>query len=128
MVRGENPHIYGDGETTRDFCYIDNVVQANLLAATAGKTASNAVYNIAVGNRTSLNELLDAIRAALGACGKRVEPDPVYEDFRAGDVRHSLANIDKAARELGYAPEFRIREGLQIAMPWYLRFIGETSA
>ena len=121
MVRGEPVHINGDGETSRDFCFIDNAVQANLLAATADEGARGEVYNVAVGDRTTLNELFYALRDALGSEGVDYALDPVYRDFRPGDVRHSQADISKAARQLGYAPEYCIREGIQRAMPWYLR-------
>ena len=121
MVRGEPVHINGDGETSRDFCFIDNAVQANLLAATAEEGARGEVYNVAVGDRTTLNELFYALRDALSGQGVDYALDPVYRDFRPGDVRHSQADIGKATQQLGYAPEYRIREGIQRAMPWYLR-------
>ncbi|MAL96511.1 MAG: Vi polysaccharide biosynthesis UDP-N-acetylglucosaminuronic acid C-4 epimerase TviC [Haliea sp.] len=121
MVRGEPVHINGDGETSRDFCFIDNAVQANLLAVTAEEGARGEVYNVAVGDRTTLNDLFFALRDALARQGVDYALEPVYRDFRPGDVRHSQADISKAARQLGYAPEFRIREGIQCAMPWYLR-------
>lgn len=121
MVRGEPVQINGDGETSRDFCFIENAVQANMLAATAEQGARGEVYNVAVGDRTTLNELFFALRDALASEGVDYPFDPVYRDFRPGDVRHSQADISKAARQLGYAPEFRIREGIQCAMPWYLR-------
>lgn len=121
MVRGESVHINGDGETSRDFCFIDNAVEANLLAATAEEGARGEVYNVAVGDRTTLNQLFFALRDALASEGVDYLLDPVYRDFRPGDVRHSQADIGKAARQLGYAPEYRIRDGIQRAMPWYLR-------
>lgn len=120
MVRGENVFINGDGETSRDFCFIENAVQANLLAATAEDSAKNEVYNVAVGNRTTLNDLFAALKSALAENGVVYDKEPVYRDFRPGDVRHSQADIGKAADKLGYAPEFRIREGIAKAMPWYL--------
>jgi UDP-N-acetylglucosamine 4-epimerase len=121
MLAGEAVTIYGDGETTRDFCYIANVVQANLLAATvAAPDALNQVYNVAVGGRLSLNDLeaqlRDLVRERLG----RAElPPPRYEDFRPGDVRHSQADIGKARRLLGFAPTHDVRAGLREALPWY---------
>ena len=120
MLRGESVHIHGDGETTRDFCYIDNVVQANLLAATAGDAASNQVYNVAVGGRLSLNDLAQALRELIAARhpGHTVPP-PTHGAFRDGDVRHSQANVDKARRLLGYAPTHDVRTGLSQALPWY---------
>src|SRR5690554_6492592 len=121
MVRGEDLFINGDGETSRDFCFIENAVQANLLAAVADDSAKNQVYNVAVGDRTTLNDLFSALKAALAENGVVYEKEPVYRDFRPGDVRHSQADIGKAAGKLGYAPEFRIFEGIAKAMPWYLK-------
>lgn len=120
MVRGEDVFINGDGDTSRDFCFIENAVQANLLAATAEDSAKNEVYNVAVGDRTTLNDLFTALKSALAENGVVYGKEPVYRDFRPGDVRHSQADIGKAARKLGYTPEFRIVEGIAKAMPWYL--------
>ncbi len=122
MIRGETLFINGTGETSRDFCYIDNTVQANILAAcTDNDAAVNQVYNVAYGERTSLNELFDMIR-------KRVAPfhsaaavaKPEYRDFRAGDVLHSLANIDKIKDCLGYTPEYSVQTGMDAAARWYV--------
>jgi UDP-N-acetylglucosamine 4-epimerase len=123
LLRGETVYINGDGETSRDFCYIDNTVQANLLAACAGeKAAMNQVCNIAVGDRTSLNELFHLIRDAVAKVYPQVQGvQPVYRDFRAGDVRHSLADIGKAKRLLGYVPTHTIRTGMLEAAEWYIR-------
>ncbi|MEA1081439.1 NAD-dependent epimerase/dehydratase family protein [Marinobacter qingdaonensis] len=121
MVRGEDVWINGDGETSRDFCFVENAVQANLLAATVDEPAKNEVYNVAVGDRTTLNRLFSALKGALAENGVRYDKPPVYRDFRPGDVRHSQADIGKAATQLGYAPEFRITEGIAKAMPWYLK-------
>ena len=123
MINGENVFINGDGETSRDFCFIDNTVQANILAATASDEAKNQVYNVAVGDRTTLNELYRAIQVALAENEVQFERDPVYRDFRAGDVRHSQASIAKIQQHLGYAPEFKIAEGIQLAMHWYVNNI-----
>jgi UDP-N-acetylglucosamine 4-epimerase len=122
MIDQEDLFINGDGETSRDFCYIDNAVQANLLAATAANPeATNQVYNVAVGDRTSLNQLFSKIRDILAERFSYLnELAPVYRDFRAGDVRHSLANIDKAKSLLGYQPSHNIDEGLTEAMSWYI--------
>ena len=124
MIRGETVWINGDGETSRDFCYIANAVQSNLLAATAEHPdAANQSYNVAVGDRTTLNDLFEAIRSALEPRYPYLKDSkPGYRDFRAGDVRHSLADIGKARRLLGYAPTHRIKEGLAEAMDWYVRF------
>ena len=126
LIKGEAVRINGDGETSRDFCYVANVVQANLLAATATKPkAVNQVYNIAVGARTTLNQLFELLVDGLtpdAPVEKR--PKPVYSDFRAGDVRHSHADISKAKRLLGYRPTHRIDQGLSEAMVWYRKNVG----
>ena len=122
MVEGQPVLINGDGETSRDFCYIDNAVQANLLAATAeNPEAANQVYNVAVGDRTSLNELFEHLRAELAPrYGHLTNLRPVHRDSRAGDVRHSLADIGKARRLLGYQPTHRVGDGLREAIDWYV--------
>lgn len=124
MIKGEDVFINGDGETSRDFCFIENTIQMNILAATAPNEVKNEVYNVAVGDRTSLNELYAAIRKALNDLGVHVRLEPMYRDFRVGDVRHSQADIDKAMKKLGYYPEFPIIEGISQAMPWYYRCLG----
>ena len=123
LLRHEPVLINGDGETSRDFCFIANVVQANLLAATtSNREALNTAYNIAVGERTTLNELFHSLKTTLGQRDPSLdEVRPVYQDFRAGDVRHSLADISKAQRLLGYAPTHRLDQGLALAMDWYRR-------
>jgi len=122
MIHNEPVYINGDGETSRDFCYIANTVQANLLAATAlHPDAANQVYNVAVGDRTTLNDLFEAIRSALEPRFPHLKDcKPSYRDFRAGDVRHSLADITKAKTLLGYQPSHRIQQGLVEAMDWYV--------
>ncbi|MFS1909695.1 SDR family oxidoreductase [Vibrio sp. 10N.286.48.B7] len=124
MIQGEEVFINGDGETSRDFCFIENTVQMNILAATAQEDAKDEVYNVALGDRTTLNELYASIQNALNGLGLRLDTTPTYRDFRAGDVRHSQANIAKAKENLGYAPEYRIQDGINKAMPWYKGFIG----
>jgi UDP-N-acetylglucosamine 4-epimerase len=126
MVHNEPVYINGDGETSRDFCYIDNVIQSNLLAAvTQDPEAVNQVYNIAVGDRTTLNQLFEAIRSLLAPKFPHLADfRPVYRDFRPGDVRHSLADISKARARLGYEPTHRIGEGLAEAMDWYVQDLG----
>ncbi|UDM38227.1 Vi polysaccharide biosynthesis UDP-N-acetylglucosaminuronic acid C-4 epimerase TviC [Acinetobacter haemolyticus] len=122
MIAGDDVFINGDGETSRDFCFIENTVQANILAATTqDDAAKNQVYNVAVGDRTTLNDLYRAIQAALAENGVNYSKDAVYRDFRAGDVRHSQASIAKIEQALGYAPEFRIDAGIQLAMRWYVK-------
>lgn len=121
MIRGDDVFINGDGETSRDFCFIENTVQANLLAATAqNPDAVNQVYNVAVSGRTTLNSLFAELQAALATQGVHYAKAPVYRDFRAGDVRHSQADIGKAQRLLGYAPLWDLRAGVAQAMPWYI--------
>ena len=122
MINNDPVWINGDGETSRDFCYIANTVQINLLAATTrNPDATNQVYNVAVGDRTTLNELFDVIRSTLEPRFPHLKGfKPSYRDFRAGDVRHSLADISKARELLGYQPTHRIGEGLVEAMDWYV--------
>ncbi|MGI6655982.1 MAG: SDR family oxidoreductase [Desulfobulbus sp.] len=122
LLDGEPAYINGDGETSRDFCFIDNCVQANILAATAGNEAADHVYNVAFGERTTLNELFVLIRERVAArYPEAAAAQPVYRDFRAGDVRHSLADIGKSARLLGYQPEYSVRSGLDKAAAWYIQ-------
>lgn len=150
LIKNEPVYINGDGETSRDFCYIENVIQINLLAATVppplptGQAATcqlagvdgrlvvpsegssegeavNQIYNVAVGDRTTLNQLYEALRTNLIAQFPHLtNAGPIYRDFRAGDVRHSLADITKAKNLLGYAPQYRVGEGLKEAMVWYI--------
>lgn len=120
MIQGEAVCINGDGETSRDFTYVDNAIQANLLAATTqNPDARNQIYNVAVGSRISLNKLYTWIREELGEIGFSNIDDPKYAGFRRGDIRHSLANVEKARQRLGYEPEFCMRQGLKLAVSWY---------
>jgi UDP-N-acetylglucosamine 4-epimerase len=123
MIKNEPVYINGDGETSRDFCFIENVCQANLLAATTeNATAYNQVYNVAVGDRTSLNQLYEQLQLNLAPTyAHLMHAKPVYRDFRGGDVRHSLADITKAKTLLGYQPKYQVDEGLKLAMAWYVR-------
>ena len=125
MIVGEPVVINGDGETSRDFCYIDNAVQANLLAATTEDPAAiDQVYNVAVDERTSLNRLFELLRDAVAARLPRAAGlVAVHADFRPGDVRHSQADIGKARRLLGYAPTHRLGDGIDAAIPWYLEHL-----
>lgn len=120
MIKGEAVRINGDGDTSRDFCFVDNAVQANVLAALAPEDKADEVYNVAVGERTTLNELFGAIRLQLGTHGHCYDREPEYGPFRQGDVRHSQADIAKARRGLGYEPAYNITAGLTNAVPWYL--------
>ena len=126
MLRGEPVHIYGDGETARDFCYIENVVQANLLAGTsANPEAVNQVYNVAVGGSTSLNELHGILCQLLAGHDPDFAPEPPeYRDFRAGDVRFSRADISKIERLLGFKPTHLVHDGLARAIAWYVERLG----
>lgn len=130
LMNNESVWINGDGETSRDFCYIANAVQANLLAATAeNDEATNQVYNIAVGDRTTLIQLLETIRSILESRFPHLKDfKPQFRDFRAGDVRHSLADITKARTLLGYEPSHRIHEGLEEAVGWYVKNINTSSS
>lgn len=125
MINDEDLYINGDGETSRDFCFIENTVQMNILAATAQDDAKNEVYNVAVGDRTTLNDLFKAIKAALTDNQMEISSKPIYRDFRAGDVRHSQADISKAEGVLHYSSEFNISEGIGKAMPWYIKFLNK---
>ncbi|MDC9499809.1 MULTISPECIES: NAD-dependent epimerase/dehydratase family protein [unclassified Pseudoalteromonas] len=128
MIQGEDVYINGDGETSRDFCFIENTVQMNILAATAEDEAKDNVYNVAVGDRTTLNELYKAIQSALKECNINMMQEPIYLDFRAGDVRHSQADVTKAKNSLGYYPEYSILKGIKKAMPWYESFLTKSDA
>lgn len=128
MISGDSVFINGDGETSRDFCYIENTVQMNILAATAPEEAKDHIYNVAVGDRTTLNQLFSAIREALKLQGVKVADGPIYREFREGDVRHSQADISKAKTLLSYQPEYQIFNGIAQAMPWYVQFISNNKA
>jgi UDP-N-acetylglucosamine 4-epimerase len=121
MLHGSECTINGDGESTRDFCYVQNVVQANLLAATAADPAAvNQVYNVACGGRTTLNQLHGLLRDGLGRIRPATAiPPPRHGPFRDGDIAHSQADISKAGALLGYAPQYDLRRGLEAALPWY---------
>src|SRR5688572_16500906 len=121
MLGGDPVEIYGDGSTSRDFCYVANAVQANLRAGLAGEEAQNQVYNVAVGQRTSLIELFNLLRDGLSRHQIHYADEPRFADFRRGDVRHSEADISKARSRLGYAPTHDIAAGIDEALPWYLR-------
>jgi len=122
LIGNESIFINGDGETTRDFCYVENAVQANILAATVEDIAAvNQIFNVAVGDATSLNVLYEHLKKNLSPLFPHVASfTPTYREFRVGDIRHSLADISKAKRLLGYEPSHRVGEGLKDAMGWYV--------
>ncbi len=128
MLLGQAVEIYGDGKTTRDFCYVANAVQANMLAAlTDDPQALNCVYNVAVGEQTSLQQLFEILRSLLVADRPALHvADPIHRPFREGDVRHSLADIAAARRLLGYEPTHTLAEGLREALSWYLNQFSAT--
>ena len=124
LIKKNNVFINGDGKTSRDFCYIDNAVQANILAATTSNPdAINQIYNVAAGDNTSLNELYREIQSQLLILFPNL-PDthPVYRDFRAGDVLHSLADIKKSSTLLCYSPTHNLRDGLRETLEWYINY------
>lgn len=127
MIENKDVFVNGDGETSRDFCFVENAVQANILAATADDNGKNQVYNVALGDRTTLNTLFDSLKSALQSNGVNYQKTPAYRDFRAGDVRHSQADISKAKSLIGFAPEFKIQQGIDKAMPWYIEFLTKPS-
>ncbi len=123
LIRGEAPVINGDGLTSRDFCYIKDVVQCNILAATADNPqACSKTYNVACGNRTSLNELMAIIKKTLRIRGFEVEAiEPVYGPFRKGDVQHSLADISRAKKLLNFGPAYSVETGMEESIDWYVK-------
>ncbi len=126
MIQGDDVYINGDGDTSRDFNFIENAVQANILAATADDDAKNQVYNVAVGGRTTLNTLFTALKDNLSINGIDYSQAPIYRDFREGDVRHSQADISKIQSALGYDPQFDVVQGVKKAMPWYVTFLQDS--
>jgi len=125
LIKGEEIYINGDGETSRDFCFIENVIQANFLAACCqNKAVKNQVFNVAVGDRTTLNELHSLLFSELRSLKSNLkERPPIFRDFREGDVRHSLASVKKIETLLGYAATHRLDAGIKMAMPWYLKYL-----
>jgi len=130
MLRGDTVFINGDGETSRDFCYVENVVQANLLAGTAPPAGvAGEVFNIACGEQATLNQVYAAIRGLVARHHPAAaDAAPEYSDFRPGDVRHSLADIGKARRTLGYEPGHTVERGLAEAVAWYAGALLESGA
>jgi UDP-N-acetylglucosamine 4-epimerase len=123
MIKRDEIFINGDGNTSRDFCFIENTIQMNILAATAPEDSKNEVYNVALGDRTTLNDLYFYLKNSLEKLNIYTSGHPIYRDFRDGDVRHSHADISKAEQLLGYAPSHKILKGLTDAMPWYIQFL-----
>ncbi|WP_261844967.1 NAD-dependent epimerase/dehydratase family protein [Aliamphritea ceti] len=123
LINRQEVFINGDGETSRDFCYVENAVQMNILAAIATDEMKDTVYNVAHGERTSLNELFDNIKDTLMAHGVYIDQLPEYKEYRVGDIRHSQADIDKAKTKLGYLPEYDFNSGLSEATKWYLQHL-----
>jgi UDP-N-acetylglucosamine 4-epimerase len=121
MLQDDVVMINGSGETSRDFCFIENTVQANILASVAHDDAKNHVYNVAVNQRTTLNELFEYLKMSLQRHGIDYDKSPMYRDFRKGDVLHSQADISKAGHYLGYVPLFDIKQGIEAAMAWYVQ-------
>ncbi|ACR02384.1 NAD-dependent epimerase/dehydratase family protein [Thauera aminoaromatica] len=129
LLKGDTVYINGDGETSRDFCYVANAVQANILAATTSNPeARNQVYNVAVGDRTTLNTLFLMLRNNLLTHDVSPNVRPTYREFRAGDVRHSQAATEKAQSLLGYAPSHTLEQGIAEAVDWYLRRLKASKA
>lgn len=127
MLQDHEVVINGDGDTSRDFCFVDNAVQANLLAALSTGASRGEVFNVAVGGRTTLNDMFGMLRDELSAHQIHYRKAPAYRDFRAGDVRHSQADIGKAERLLGYRPTHTVKAGITAAMPWYIDFLRSKS-
>ena len=120
LLQGEQCFIYGDGETSRDFCFVDNVVQANVLAALRPLATGDQIYNVGVGDRTTLNELYAAIRDGLAQLHPEIAgAEPVYEEFRPGDVRHSQADITRIRDALGFEPSHTLSDGMRETLAWY---------
>jgi UDP-N-acetylglucosamine 4-epimerase len=129
MLTGNQAVIYGDGETSRDFCYVANVVQANLLAATTDREeALNKVYNVALSGRTTLRDLHDVLKKLVQPIGRYSISEPRLEEFRAGDIRHSQADISAAKRMLGFEPRYQLEQGLDEALAWYVRLYADREA
>jgi UDP-N-acetylglucosamine 4-epimerase len=124
MLSGGKVEIYGDGETSRDFCFIDNTVQANLRAALINFDASHRVYNVAIGGRATLNHLFHAIRDGLNAKGYRFKQEPSYKPFRPGDVRHSQADVSKIVEGIGFVPQISLPRGIAQTLDWYVEQAG----
>jgi UDP-N-acetylglucosamine 4-epimerase len=126
MLADDTVEIYGDGETSRDFCFIDNTVQANLRAALINFDDSHRVYNVALGGRATLNDLFRAIRDGLAALGHPTAGEPIYRDFRPCDVRHSQADVTAIAEAIGYVPQVPLAKGIARTLDWYVQASGKN--
>ena len=120
MIKNEKISINGDGSTSRDFCFIENVIQANILSAIAKEESKNHVYNVSFGGRTTLLELYNLLKLYIEKNGINVTKSPIFKEFRKGDVLHSQASIEKASIKLGYKPLFDVNQGIDSAIKWYL--------
>lgn len=121
MLHDKELYINGDGETSRDFCFVENTIQANILAATANDEAKNQIYNIALNDRTTLNQLFAYLKESLASHGIYYNKEPIYRDFAPGNVKHSQAEISKAQNYLGYAPQFKVQAGIEKTVPWFIQ-------
>ena len=121
LMENKKVEIYGDGETSRDFCYIDNVVQMNIISAIADSNAKGHIYNVACGNQTSLTELYFLLKEALVKNNINISCEPSYKDFRAGDIRHSKADITNGVNKLNYSPTHDLERGIDDAIGWYIQ-------
>ena len=121
MIANEQVFINGDGKTSRDFCYVENAVQANILSALSQKKSKNNVYNIAFGERTTLIDLFNSLKDELTKNQKDYILEPKYSEFREGDVRHSQADISKAKNMISYEPSYSLLDGIGEIIPWYIK-------
>lgn len=123
MIQNKDIYIFGDGETSRDFCFVENAIEANILAATADESVKNNVYNVAFNDQTSLNQLFHYLKESLTAFGIHYGKSPIYQDFRPGDMKNSRGDIHKAMNDLGYQPQFNIITGIEKMMSWYVKHV-----
>lgn len=121
MIRGENIFVNGDGETSRDFCFVENAVQANLLASFCEEEEGSQIFNVAVGERLSLNSLHEGLKLTLKENGVDYTGRPIYRDFRKGDVAHSQASIEKIKEKLGYSPQYTAAQGMREVVKWHVQ-------
>ncbi|EAQ31896.1 NAD-dependent epimerase/dehydratase family protein [Idiomarina baltica] len=120
MIKNEEVSINGDGETSRDFSYVENAIQLNVLAATSDDSVKDEIYNMALGDRTTLNQLFRSIKLSLEKYGIAYSREPLFENFRRGDVKHSQAEIQKSKQMLSYEPQVRVDRGIEKTSLWYI--------